>query len=177
MDAIINEIANRAWLYSESILGELTEKDKGDEELSVDEKRLLDFISRFKAGSLFLDLFQEHELNKLVENVFRNQSIQTFVFDLRWQATVGMSKAELERAFESIAYTLAPGFQRPETPEFRNEERHALLNAMDQLDFVDHKWKLTYNVIIATLRFMPWLVPLMLISVGGLYGQVANGSD
>jgi hypothetical protein len=45
MDAIVSEIANRALLYTEIILNELVEKDKGEEQLSPEDSRLREFIS------------------------------------------------------------------------------------------------------------------------------------
>lgn len=176
MDAVIAEIAGRAWLYSETILAEITEKDRADEPLPVEDSRLRDFITKFKAGSLFLDIFQERELGRLVDEVFTQAVVQTFVFDLRWQSTVGVSEAEMSSIMESIAYTLAPGFQKPKNNGYNSEERHSLLKAMDALSFEDHKWTLSYEVVLATLRYMPWLVPLMLISVGGLYGSENGGN-
>lgn len=168
MNPVIEEVALRAYHFSATRLLAISNKDKenSEEELPKEERQLLDFISRWHAGSLFIDLFTGPSIRRLVEEVFDSVAIQTFVFDLRFQAMVGIDSADAEAMITNMANVIAPGFVAPKADNYG--KLTPMKQALAEFDFADDKWKTTKEDIVEMLRFMPWVVPLLLISIGAL---------
>ena len=178
MSPTIEEVALRAYHFAATRLVVISEKDKANkegEELSKEERRLLDFISRWMAGSLFIDLFTAPSIRKLIEEVFESAEVQTFVFDLRFQAMVGIDSTEVDAMITNMANVIAPGFVTPRADGYG--KLTGLKQTLAEFEFSDEKWKTTKEDIGEMLRFMPWMLPLLLISIGALLHGTNQSSD
>lgn len=167
MDAVVEEIALRAYSYAEARLQEIIQADneaKDGEEIEKPERMLLDFITRWKAGSLYIDLFTESAVRQMMDQVFGAPSIQVFVFDLKFHAMVGIPENTIPKLISDIAYHLTPGFGTPKADSYGN--LNGIKKVLSEFEFTDTKWKLKQEEIAAVMEYMPWMVPLMLISLG-----------
>lgn len=174
MDAIIEEIALRSWTIAAGRMAEIQKMDdelKEGESIEKEEKILLDFLSRWMAGSLFIDLFSEGSIRTTMDQVFLTPAIQVFVFDLKFHAMVGIPEAALQKVRQDIAYHLAPGFENPRPDDFG--KLVGIKKVLSEFEFTDLKWRITKDEIAAVLGYMPWLIPLLLISLGG---TIASGT-
>lgn len=174
MDAVIEEIALRAYTVAAGRIAEIQQADEGlseGEHLDKEEKLLLDFLTRWMAGSLFIDLFSESSIRTTMDQVFTCPAIQVFVFDLKFNAMVGIPQAVLPKLREDIAYHLAPGFGQPQQDNYG--KLVGIKKVLSEFEFADIKWRITKEEIAAVLEYMPWLVPLILISLGS---TIANGA-
>lgn len=167
MKPVVEEVAMRAWHFASTRLLELSVKDKETAEgLEKDDRQMLEFISRWSAGSLFIDLFTPSSLGKLVEEVFTADQIQTFVFDLRYHSLMGIDETDVKYLIDNLSSTLAPGFVKPSVDNYNRLSE--IRKKLAEFDFADDKWKLTKADVTDVILYMPWLIPLLLIPIGGL---------
>lgn len=167
MKPVVEEVAMRAWHFASTRLLELSVKDKESENgLEKEDRQMLDFISRWSAGSLFIDVFTPSSLGKLVDEVFTADQVQTFVFDLRFHALMGIDDADVKYLMDNLATTIAPGFVKPSSDNYNRLSE--IRKKLSEFDFADDKWKLTKGDVTDVLQYMPWLIPLLLIPIGGL---------
>lgn len=166
MIPIMQEVAARSFNYYTERYLEIQERDKEDQtELTPADRGMVDFMSRWIAGSLFLDMFMEDGLRRLFANVFENESTQVFVFDLYYHSTVGITVDEMNTIRGSIARAIAPGFVLPKADGYGQQSPMGII--LQGFEFSDEKWKLKAKDIEQVLEYMPWLVPLLLIKLGG----------
>lgn len=173
MDATTQEVALRAYTFAARRILEVTESDvKEGDVLPKGESLLVDFIAHWMAGSLFVDLFSESAIREMVEKVFTVQEIQTFVFDLRYHAMLGITETEIKKMVAEMAYHIAPGFVQPTQDNFGRFSNMG--NVLREFQFADPKWQLTERDVTIVLAYMPWMVPLLLISIGN---AIADGTN
>lgn len=166
MIPILQEVAARSYNYYMDRLSEIQEEDKEEgSDLSPSDRGLVDYMSRWVAGSLYLDMFTEDGLRRLIANTFDNESVQTWVFDLYYHSTVGITAEELGVIRASVARSIAPGFVEPKIDGYG--KKSPMGQILDEFQFSDTKWKLTAKEVTEVLEYMPWLVPLFLIRLGG----------
>lgn len=163
---IMQELAARSYNYYAEREAEIHERDKGEQsELTPAERGMVDFMSRWMAGSLFLDMFMEDGLRRLFQNVFENEATQVFVFDLYYHATVGVTVEEMATVRASISRAIAPGFIPPKADGYGQYSAIGII--LNNFEFSDAKWQLKAKDIEQVLEYMPWLIPLLLIRLGG----------
>lgn len=166
MIPIMQELAARSYNYFVERELEIKERDSEDQtELTPADRGMVDFMSRWMAGSLFLDMFMEDGLRRLFTNIFENESTQVFVFDLYYHATVGITIDEMNIIRDSIARSIAPGFVLPKADGYGQQSPMGTI--LQSFEFSDDKWKLKAKDIEQVLEYMPWLVPLLLVKLGG----------
>lgn len=129
--------------------------------------KLREFLSRFYAGSQFMDLMTEANLTILAEQAHSNLVYQNFVYDLQMNVLVPFGRERVELVVEHLAYGIAPSVNYTE-----GKVNNFYVGPTD-----DNRFKVTDEDIAARLRANRWLIPLLVLAWAELPESPPDGTD